>query len=218
MESTAAPAPGASSGLAGDAARSRDAALLAAVATGDRHAFEEIYEAHRRRLFRLAYGILLDESEAREAVQEAFLRLYRAAPTWEPRAALGTWLHRVVLNHCLGLRQRLRRFVRPIFAERVVVEKIGAPPSPETRAALGEAVAIIERALAELPPKQRAAATLFLEAELPPIEVAALLGLTPNAARVTIHRAMARISAALAEGGIDAVPAPDETSFDLEEI
>ena len=42
----------------------------------------------------LAFGVLLDSNEAREAVQEAFLRLHQAAPTWEPRAAVGTWLYR----------------------------------------------------------------------------------------------------------------------------
>ena len=66
-----------------------DAVLLAAVADGDPRAFAQLYEAHRRRLFRLAYGVLLDAHEAREAVQEAFLRLHQAAPGWEPRAQVG---------------------------------------------------------------------------------------------------------------------------------
>src|SRR5690242_19584910 len=84
-----------------------DAMLLARVVEGDDRAFAQIYEAHRRKLFRLAYGILLDEGDAREAVQEAFLALHRAAPQWQPHAAIGTWLYRVVLNHCLSIKQRL---------------------------------------------------------------------------------------------------------------
>jgi RNA polymerase sigma-70 factor (ECF subfamily) len=211
------PAPRATAGEPRETGRRHDAALLAAVASGDDRAFAELYEAHRKRVFRLAYGILLDEAEAHEAVQEAFLRLHQAAPTWEPRAAVGTWLYRVVLNFCLGLRQRLLRFARPIFRS-PGGERVPAPPSPENIAALGEAVRIIETSLAALPPKQRAAACLFLEAELAPAEIATLLDLTANAARVTVHRAMTHLRADLREAGIDALPTPDETLFDLEEL
>ena len=192
-----------------------DAALMAAVARRDNHAFSRLYEAHRRRLYRVAYGVLLDAGEAREAVQEAFLRLHQAAPSWEPRAQVGTWLYRVVLNHCLVLRQLILRLARPMLGSPAAV---ASPPSPETRAVLGEAVSIVERSLASLPPKQRAAACLFLEAELPPAEIAVLLDMTPNAARVTVHRALTCIRADLAERGIDALPTPDETTIEPEAI
>ena len=58
-----------------------EAALLRRAAQGDDHAFGQIYEAQRRRLYRLAYGVLLDPHDAREAVQEAFLALHRALPS-----------------------------------------------------------------------------------------------------------------------------------------
>lgn len=180
--------------------RDADAALMAAIAHGDRRSFAELYERHRRPLYRLAYGVLLDVDEARDAVQEAFLRLHRAAPDWEPRAQVGTWLYRVVLNHCLGLRQRLRRIFSPP-AER-------APATPEDRAVLGQAIGVVERSLADLPPKQRAVACLCLEAELPPAEIAPLVDLTPNATRVNLHRALARLRADLAAAGFDTPPDP----------
>jgi hypothetical protein len=129
-------------------AHATDAMLMRAVAAGDRAAFERVYEAHQPRVFRLAYGVLLDRDEAREAAQEAFLKLHEAAGRWEPNAALGTWLYRVVLNHCLSLKRRLLRFGRgapPPFAR----------PSPELAAVLGEAVGIVERSLGALPLKMR---------------------------------------------------------------
>ncbi len=196
-----------------DAGHERDAALLAAAALGDDRAFAQIYEAHRRRLYRVAFGVLLDANEAREAVQEAFLRLHQAAPTWEPRAAIGTWLYRVVLNHCLGLKQRLFRLARPLLGP-----PLPAPPTPETQAVVGEAVSIVLVSLAALPAQQRAVASLFLEAELAPAEIAEVLGLTPNAARVTLHRALTKLRADLANAGIDAPPTPDETNLDLENL
>jgi len=164
-----------------------DATLLARAAAGDDRAFAAIYEAHRRPMFRLAYGILLDADEARDAVQEAFLRLHRAAPSWEPRAAVRTWLHRVVLNHCLSLRQRL---VRMIFAPPPERE---TRDSPETKALAREAVVAVERSLETLPMKQRAVVCLHLEEELDPSEIAPLVGMTPNATRVTLHRALTKL-------------------------
>lgn len=189
-----------------------EAALLVRAAQGDDRAFSQIYEAHRRRLYRLAYGVLLHPHDAREAVQEAFLRLHRALPSWEPRAAVGTWLYRVVLNHCLGLRQRLLRLAR-----RTTPAPARPPATPEDAATLRQAVAVVERSLGALSLRQRAVACLFLEAELSPAEIAPLVGLTPNATRVTLHRALARVRADLAEVGIVAAPTPGEMLEPTEE-
>jgi RNA polymerase sigma-70 factor (ECF subfamily) len=191
-----------------------DAVLLARVAAGDERAFAVLYDAHRKRLYRLAYGVLLDPNEAREAVQEAFLRLHQAAPDWEPRAQVGTWLYRVVLNHCLSLKQRFLRIARP-------APDHGESPArgtPESRALLGEAIAIVEASLASLPIRQRAVACLFLEAELSPQEIAPLVDLTPNATRVTLHRALARLREDLTAAGIDAAPTEDEAFVTPERV
>lgn len=177
-----------------------DAVLLAQVAAGDDRAFAAIYDAHRGALYRLAYGILLDPSEARDAVQEAFLKLHQAARHWEPHAAVGTWLYRVVLNHCLGLRQRFMRFASGIVAPTPV-----ASATPEQDVLHKEAVGVVEDALAALGMKPRAVACLHLEAELTPSEIAPLVGMTPNATRVALHRALEQIRARLAAAGIEGV-------------
>jgi len=179
-----------------------DAALMQAVARGDQAAFERVYELHRGRAFRLAYGILLDREEAREAVQEAFVRLHKAAARWEPQAALGTWIHRVVLNYCLSLKHRLLRLV-----PRVALPSRST--SPELSATLAEAVQIVELVLRDLAPRQRAVLTLHLEGELAPAEIAQLLDITPNATRVTLHRGLERLRTELNARGIDAAPTED---------
>lgn len=186
-----------------------DAALMKAVAAGDRGAFEQVYEDHRSRAYRLAYGVLLDRDEAREAVQEAFLKLHLNASRWEPQAALGTWLHRVVLNHCLSLRRRIFR-----FASREA--RPSRSPSPENIASQGQVLEIVESVLAELAPRKRAVVTLFLGEELRPSEIAPLVGLSPNATRVTLHRALERLRAELTAHGIDAAEENDP-ALELEE-
>jgi RNA polymerase sigma-70 factor, ECF subfamily len=194
-----------------------EAALLARAALGDDRAFAELYEIHRRRLYRLAFGVLLDVHEAREAVQEAFLQLHRAAPTWEPRALVGTWLYRVVLNHCLSLKQRLLRFARSAGPPELSSSHLSGA-SPEKSASLKEAAAIVQKSLSGLPARQRAVACLFLEAELAPTEIAPLVDMTPNAARVTLHRALTQIRADLAAAGIDAPPTADEAFFSTHRV
>ena len=180
--------------------RAEDASLLARAAAGDERAFRTLYDAHQRPLFRVAYGVLLDEAEAREAVQEAFLQLHRVAPSWEPRARVCTWLYRVVLRHCLGLKQRLLRLV---FAPAVV--QASARESPERGLSLSQSVQVVERALKAMSPKQRAVATLHLEAEASPSDIAEILEITPNDARVTLHRALTRMREELKRAGVDAL-------------
>jgi RNA polymerase sigma-70 factor (ECF subfamily) len=191
-------------------AHARDAALVRAASAGDRVAFQKLYDAHSPRAYRLAYGVLLDRDEAREAVQEAFFRLHKAGARWEPNAAVSTWLHRVVLNHCLSLRRRLFRFGRTAAPR-------SAAPSPEKLAHRGRAIAIVERCLAALPPRERAMLTLYLDEDLKPTEIAGLVGMTPNATRVALHRSVKRLREDLARAGIEDASEPEDAFADLEE-
>jgi RNA polymerase sigma-70 factor (ECF subfamily) len=154
--------------------------------------------------------VLLDRDEAREAVQEAFFRLHQNAPRWQPNAAISTWLHRVVLNYCLSLRRKLFRFRRAESPR-------GAAPSPELLAVRGESVAVVVRSLATLAPRERAMLTLYLDEDMKPAEIADVVGLTPNATRVALHRGVQRLRADLAEAGIDDASQPAESFADLEE-
>src|SRR4051794_2357261 len=87
--------------------------LVAAVAGGDRDAFGELVERHHRRLLRVCERMLGDPEEARDAVQEVFLKLLAKASAFRPKALVSTWLYRIAVNHCLNLlrRRRLRRWV-----------------------------------------------------------------------------------------------------------
>jgi RNA polymerase sigma-70 factor (ECF subfamily) len=168
------------------------------VAEGERSAFERVYALHHARAHRLAYGVLLDREEAREAVQEVFLRLHRDAGRWEPRAAIATWIHRVVLNHCLSLRRRL---VRLVFAEPLTATS----RTPEHETSLAETERAVNAVLRELSPRDRAVLTLHLDEDKKPAEIAELCGTTPGATRVTLHRALGRLRAELEARGVEIV-------------
>lgn len=96
----------------GDAASNREArrkeaaedrVLIEAAQGGDRGAFRTLVERHQRRAFSVAFGLVRDESDARDIVQEAFLRVYRGLETFEGSSSFFTWLYRIVTNLSIDL-------------------------------------------------------------------------------------------------------------------
>jgi len=89
-----------------DSQPSTDVELAARASAGDELAFECIMRRHNRLLFRTARSILKSDDETEDALQEAYLRAWRALGSFRADAKLSTWLVRIVINESLG---RLRR-------------------------------------------------------------------------------------------------------------
>ncbi|HEV8241781.1 MAG TPA: sigma-70 family RNA polymerase sigma factor [Thermoanaerobaculia bacterium] len=171
--------------------------LVARVAAGDREAFAELVEHHHRRLLRVCERLLGDAEDARDAVQEVFLKVMVKAGSFRPKALVSTWLYRVAVNHCLNVlrRRRLRRWVSLSPAEDD--EAAAAPLDPaeeradphrelEARRQWGR----VQRAIAALPPSQRAVLVLARFEELSYKEIAETLGITLGAVESRLFRAM----------------------------
>jgi RNA polymerase sigma-70 factor, ECF subfamily len=149
-----------------------------------------LFEAHHERLFRLALRLLGEREEARDLVQESFLRAARSAgsvPVGERDAE--AWLVRVAVNLC---RDRFRR--RAVRGDVVIeVPDLADPASgPEARAVARRTVST---ALAKLPPRRRAVVVLHELEELPVADIAQLLGI----GRVTVRWHFAAGRRALAQ-------------------
>ncbi len=80
-----------------------DRALIAQAQTGDRQAFRKLVERHQRRAFAIAVGLVRDENDARELVQDAFLRVYRNLGTFQGTSSFFTWLYRIITNLSIDL-------------------------------------------------------------------------------------------------------------------
>ncbi len=172
------------------AARDADAMSLARAAAGDDAAFAKLYQTHRRRVFRLAYAMVLDEEEAREITQDVFVALHRVAPRWQPNARVGTWLQRTTFRVASGWRRKLRRWSTATLT-------VAPHPSPETTTDMAERWALALQALATLPARQRGVVQLHLRESMSPAEIATAVGITSNAARVSLHKGLARMRAAM---------------------
>jgi RNA polymerase sigma-70 factor (ECF subfamily) len=81
---------------------------MAKIQKGDEGAFAEFVGRYQKRFYRLAYGYLHDQEESLDAVQEAFVKIWRARASWEPRANPFTWAYRIVANHCIDLLRKRR--------------------------------------------------------------------------------------------------------------
>lgn len=104
-------------------AKTTDAELVEHAVNGDALAFECIMRRHNRLLFRTARSILKSDAETEDALQEAYLRAWRALGSFRADAGLSTWLVRIVINESLGRLRRRSAQVIPLdgvldFAER----------------------------------------------------------------------------------------------------
>jgi len=166
-----------------------DAALLAAHVAGDRRAFEELIRRHRAQLHRLARRRSETAEDADDALQEALLSAHRAAGSFRHDAAVGSWLHRIVVNACLD---RLRRNGSPI------AELVEDHRSVSDRTANVETSIMVRQALMRLPAEQRAAVLAVDMHGYSVADAARLLNIAEGTVKSRCARARARLATLLA--------------------
>lgn len=96
-------------GAGGEQEAEADAALVERARAGEASAFEVLMRRHERRAYAIALGLVKDENDAREVVQEAFLRVHRGLPQFQGTATFFTWLYRIVTNLSIDLMRRPQR-------------------------------------------------------------------------------------------------------------
>jgi RNA polymerase sigma-70 factor (ECF subfamily) len=172
-----------------------DDALVARLQRGDDSAFEAIVRGHGGRLLSVARRFLGNNEDAQDAVQDTFIRAFKAIHTFEARAQLHTWLHRILVNSALmKLRERRRRPTESIEALLPTYTADGhqAVSSRDWSDAVlerKETAAIVRQAIERLPDLYREVLVLRDIEEKDTAEAAALLGTTSNVVKVRLHRA-----------------------------
>jgi RNA polymerase sigma-70 factor, ECF subfamily len=83
-----------------------DRVLIDAAKNGDKSAFRALVDRHQRRAFTIAVGLVRDENDAREIVQEAFLRVYKGLATFQGGSSFFTWLYRIVTNLAIDVMRK----------------------------------------------------------------------------------------------------------------
>jgi RNA polymerase sigma-70 factor, ECF subfamily len=180
-----------------DGAAAPLARLIRCAQAGDAAAFDALMQAHQRQVVSLAWRLLGDRDDARDAAQETFLRVYKHLNRFDPSREFAAWLYRIVVNVCRDLARKRRPNVRS-FEAGLETGEIAEPASPldtESAAMAAEQQAIVLRALATLSEKERAAIVLRDLEGLPTEEVARILGSSPTTVRSQISSARAKLRA-----------------------
>ena len=142
-------------------------------------ALEQILQNYQGKVFRMAVVILRDAGRAEEVTQDIFLKLWRALPAYDGRAAVSTWLYAIARNSCLSA-VRAEGYRRTSALDEVT--EPGASSNTPLELSVGQCV---ER----LPELQRQVITLFYLEDRSVSEVAAMLDLPENTVKSHLHRA-----------------------------
>ena len=175
----------------------RDQARLARVAAGDAAAFAGLVADETPRLLRFASSILgSGRAEVEEVVQEALIRLWQQADTWQPDGRISTWLHRVTYRLAIDILRRRRPLVAIESVEDMLED---AGPEPEARLIGAEDASALRAAIESLPERQRTAIALCHFQGLGQAEAAAVMEVSEAAYESLLARARRRLRALLAE-------------------
>jgi RNA polymerase sigma-70 factor (ECF subfamily) len=185
------------SGLrAGAPTRADDVALVERCQRGDLGAFEELYRTHSGRLFSVACRMVGNPADAEDLLQEIFLSAHRKLGSFRGESALGTWLYRLAMNHCLDyLRSRAARTSQ--LTDALDDEPGGYEAGSRGLAEQTVTKMDLERSLARLPEGCRAAFVLHDVEGLEHREVGEVLGIAEGTSKSQVHKARLRLRAML---------------------
>lgn len=189
------------------AAQDGNGEVLARARAGDEAAFEALVSQHESAVYQLAWRMLRDREEALDAVQETFLRVFRALGSFRGEATLRTWVYGIALNVCRNRLQSAEVRARARRESLVTSDPDGGEererpipdplPGPEAAAYGGELRRALELALGRLSPEHREIIVLREVQGLEYAEVAAVLGCAQGTVKSRLARARAALRHAL---------------------
>ena len=192
-----------------------DLEAVTRAAKGDHEAFRVLVERYQGRAYGLALRVMRDEEQARDVVQEAFLKAYRSLDRFEGRSSFYTWFYRVVMNLCIDAKRRqpagrtvewdeTHALETPVGTGLDAVDPVRqqaeGPAGDLERAELRET---LQRAIEKLPDDARQTLVLREVDGLTYSEIAKLLGIPKGTVMSRLHHARRRLRALLSEQDAD---------------
>ncbi|RWA61652.1 MAG: RNA polymerase sigma factor [Mesorhizobium sp.] len=191
------------------AADDGDMALVRRALAREAGAFRAIIKTHNQRLYRIARGVVRNDAEAEDIVQEAYMRAFASLEAFRGDASLATWLSRIVINEALGRLRKKKRIVAMPENPKARIIRFPLNPSdlnssdlnpgddPERTMAQRQILALVERATDSLPDVYRTVFVARVIEGLSIEETADLLGIRPETVKTRLHRARTLVRKAL---------------------
>jgi RNA polymerase sigma-70 factor, ECF subfamily len=178
-----------------------DDAIRRAVLAGDKDAYRVLVARYSQIVFRVAYRITGNESDAEETVQETFLRAYERLKSFEGRSSMATWIYRIGANCALDMVARRKpemQIGEENDPERREVQLPDRQAGPDRLLLSREIEAAQRAAMGELTPTERTAFALRHMEDRSTEEIAVVLNIAPNAAKQAVFRAVRKLRRELA--------------------
>jgi RNA polymerase sigma-70 factor (ECF subfamily) len=167
--------------------------LIARAQRGDREASRALYDAHARRVHRVAFRMCGDEDMARDFTQDTFLRVFQKLHTFRGEAAFSTWVHRIAISVTLnGMRKQKR-----IDRYHDTLDETGELPAPPNVDIEPDLRARLASAIDALPPGCRTSVVLHDLEGYTHVEIAAMLGIAEGTSKARLFDARSRLRKAL---------------------
>ena len=160
---------------------------------GEREAFDEMVRRTHRDAYGLALRLTADEEDARDVVQDAYLRAYRGLDRFRGDARFSTWLYRIVANCASTEAGKKRRHRHDELPDEALVPDLRPDYDPALNADVADLRDELDAAIRELPARLRSVVVLRDVYDLSHDAIADELGITVSAAKVRLHRARRRL-------------------------
>ncbi len=179
-----------------------DIQLMLDFKAGDPTAFQHLFDKHKQRVINYCFRYCGHPAVAEELAQETFLRVYKAAPRYKPKARFSTWLFKIAANVCLN------EIRKPVYRAKIEsVDQAGEGDGRAAQAMAAESVqsrpdglyesrekqALVQQAICQLPQKQRAALLLRINEEFSYREIGEQINQSENHVKTLIHRGRQRL-------------------------
>ncbi len=196
----------ASNRLVRQAEAEEDRALIDRARTGDKLAFRQLVDRHQRRAFAIALSLVRDENDAREVVQEAFIRVFRGIDSFHGGSSFFTWLYRIVTNLSIDLMRKPARRDQELDESREIKDEFdipllarldGADPADVVRR--GEIRQKIQSALDALPPYHRGVIVMREVEGMSYEEMAQAMGVSKGTIMSRLFHARQKLQRALSD-------------------
>jgi RNA polymerase sigma-70 factor (ECF subfamily) len=176
--------------------------LIREFASGREEAFSDILGRYRGLVLNVAYRFLRDRTEAEDAAQDVFLRIYRSAGAYEPKAKFSTWVYKITANVCLNRLRDEKNAPQSASNGRLSAAESCSSPmdarssgqsSPSEELERNERRMVVQDALQRLPANQRLALILKRYQDLSYRDIAEILGCSPAAVDSLLQRANGKL-------------------------
>ena len=178
------------------------------LAQGDEAALEQLYDRWSKPLVNFLYGMCSDRALAEDLMQEVFVKVWRAAPRYQPLAKFSTWLFQIARNHWLNVREKKLRRIQPVSMDGGRAKSDGesgqlkyaidsGEKPPEDHVLAGELGERIQAAVAALPEKYRDVWVLGAAQGLPYQEVSEILEIPVGTVKSRMYQAVRLLRADL---------------------